>query len=442
MAEQKEKNAEDATKIFDRLGNTPMRQSLEAEILRRASQAPPQVLKEIYLALGRRCELVFAGGATGRQEKVTSAEKAKHEHLDQFLPLFDGLPAENRRTGIEETLHRISRTVHAITKGTVAITARIGRTIQGGVLPMIVDSSAVSPEEALAQALSKGLLLIGPPNAGKTTVLRELARLLSRGNSRVVVIVDKSLEIAGTGTVPHEAIGDARVLTVERPQDQHKYLIEAVENQSPDFVIVDELSTKEECQAARTITGRGVAVIASVHGESLAQIVNDPERSLLCGGVASVTLSAREAEARPDKLRQVSRRYGSSVFGAALELRGYEDWIFHHDLETAVDKFLDFTPFAASWRKREAEAVVATPLLACRQPGSSVGFAYARLRRGESLAVSEGPVDFTALDPASSQRLWTETSAGSRIFERTSRSSSGGFSFAQARANGFQFGAR
>ena len=194
----------------------------------------------------------------------------------------------------------------------------------------------------------------------QTTVLRELARLLSAGSSRVVVIVDKSMEIAGTaaviiwrtcrrrlklarrdadahsaayhpgtGTVPHDAIGNARVLTVEKAEDQAKVMIEAVENQSPDVIIVDELSNKEECHAARTITGRGVAIVATarsapisrtsspsppaiaslpisqVHGDGLATVLSDHERALLLGGVASVTLSAREAEARPDKLRQV-----------------------------------------------------------------------------------------------------------------------------------------
>ena len=124
-------------------------------------------------------------------------------------------------------------------------------------------------------------------------------------------------------------------------------MIEAVENQSPDIVIVDELSTKEDCQAARTIVGRGVSVIATVHGESIAQVISDPERALLVGGVTSVTLSANEAAARKDKMRQVSRRNASCVFGAAIELRGFNNWIVHPDLESTVDAYLDYVPFPA-----------------------------------------------------------------------------------------------
>jgi stage III sporulation protein SpoIIIAA len=135
------------------------------------------------------------------------------------------------------------------------------------------------------------------------------------------------MEICGTGVVPHEAIGNARVLTVERPELQDKVMIEAVENQSPEIVIVDEISNKEQCQAARTIVGRGVSLVATVHGATLANLINDPDRSVLVGGITSVTLSAREAEARADKLRQVSKRMQAAVFGAAVELRGYYDLV-------------------------------------------------------------------------------------------------------------------
>ena len=201
---------------------------------------------------------------------------------------------------------------------------------------------------------------------------------------QVVVIVDKSMEIGGTGVVPHATIGQARVLTVESPAHQHKVMIEAVENQSPHFVIVDELSTKEDCQAARTIAGRGVAVIATVHGESLAQLCADPERSVLIGGVSSVTLSAREADARPDKLRVVSRRYGNAVFGAAIELRGFTDWVIHSNLEAAVDAFLDFRPFSAAWRATETvepnpKQTLNVPLWAWRHHGSTNAYRSATI---------------------------------------------------------------
>ena len=423
-AQQEAKNTTDLHELFERLGDGAMRTSLE-KFVERKRLDEDRVLKEMYLAFGRPCEMVFAGARGERVQHVLRArENVQEAHLDQFRSLFNDMPNEARRTGIDGTLHRISRSFHAVAKRATAVTARVGRTIQGTVLPMLVDTTAVEPLDALAQACTRGLLIIGQPNVGKTTVLRELARLLSHGDKRVVCIVDKSLEIAGTGVVPHEAIGNARVLTVERPQDQDKVMIEAVENQSPDIVIVDELTNKEQCNAARTITGRGVAVVATVHGDGLSSLMNDHERSLLFGGFASVTLSAKEAEARPDKLRQVTKRTGGTVFGTAVELRGYYDFILHDDLEGAVDKYLDNLPMQASWRVREGRDVISTPLIGCRQQGSVVGFGYARLRRGEKLTMSEdgGGVDFQATDPVSGQRIWTEVGGpSSNIYERTHR---------------------
>jgi hypothetical protein len=125
-------------------------------------------------------------------------------------------------------------------------------------------------------------------------------------------------------------------------------------------------------------------VIATVHGESLAQLCADPERSVLIGGVSSVTLSAREADARPDKLRVVSRRYGNAVFGAAIELRGFADWVVHSNLEAAVDAFLDFRPFSAAWRTTETvepnpKQTLNVPLWAWRHHGSTNAYRSASI---------------------------------------------------------------
>ena len=435
--EQQKSNEADLRALFDKLQEGPMKESIWGLVLQKEQQEQ-RVFKEMYLHLGRPCELVFAGSGGQKDTHIPrSAESVVQAHLDEFCSLFAELPEAARRTGIDSTLHRIARIVHAVTRKPCAITARVGRTIQGSVLPMLVDSSATSPVEALADMCKHGLMIVGKPNVGKTTVLRELARLLSSGDNRVVVVVDKSLEIAGTGVVPHKAIGNARVLTVDDPEHQARVMIEAVENQSPDIVIVDELSNRAECNAARTIAGRGCAIVATVHGEGLESIMNDNDRSLLVGGVTSVTLSAREAEARPDKLRQVQKRANSVVFGAAVELRGYHDWIVHDDLESAVDKYLDHRPFPASWRVVDGEEVLSTPLTGCRQSGSAVGFGYALLRRGESVGAGDG-VNFGAADPVSGQKLWTETAPSSRIYERTQRGGAacGGFHFGAAAAKG------
>ena len=228
-AEQKTANDNDLEKLFNRLPEGPMRESLWAETAHQAGLG--LVLKEVYLAYGRSCELVCAGKAGQRRQVVLrSKEECTETHLAAFRPLFDGLADEQRRAGIPSTLHRISRSVHAVSRNVTAITARVGRTISGHVAPMLecIEPDALNNLTSLAQ---HGLLLIGPPNVGKTTVLRELARLLSAGDSTVVVVVDKSLEIAGTDRVPHPAIGNARVLTVGHGQ-QARVMLEAIENQA------------------------------------------------------------------------------------------------------------------------------------------------------------------------------------------------------------------
>ena len=509
--EQTTQNEKDFKELMEKLPMDGMRPSIEQAVRDETTGNPDANLKELYLAKGRKCELVFSGVARPDGSKgtkiVRSDQDTTDEHLKQFWPLFEKLSAGHRRTGIDGTLHRVSRTIHAVTKEPCAITARVGRVIQGTVLPMLVPPQTAADMHpgtaahmqpggdafrALAEFAKRGLLIVGPPNVGKTTVLRELARLLSQGDERVVVVVDKSLEIAGTGVIPHEAIANARVLTVENPSDQHRVMIEAVENQSPDIVIVDELSTKEDAQAARTIVGRGVSVIATVHGESIAQVISDPERSLLVGGVASVTLSAKEAAARADGLRQVSRRYASCVFGAAIELRGFNNWIVHPDLESMVDAYLDYVPFPAQWRaKKQGSApapapaggifggapapapapagglfgapapapapaggmfggapapapapagsqpvIESTPIVGIRQQGSSVGFCYAKLAVGESISMAEGETDFRAVAP-SGQRIWNEVD--SNIFEKV-RSVGGGGGGVAGAGPSFNFG--
>ena len=350
-------------------------------------------LKEVYLALGRRCSLVYA--SSKGQRMLYSNDVVTPERIGQFAKFFANLPKSMKRTGIENTLHRISKTTHAITKETVAITARIGRTIQGHVTPMLGCQSDLAK---LVKLCKNGLMLIGPPNMGKTTVLRELARLLSlqEGHS-VVVVVDKSLEIAGPSMVPHKAVGHARVLQVPSPELQHISMVEAVENQSPDFVIVDEISNRQQAEAARTIVGRGVTLIASVHGTSLGQIINDSERSLLIGSITSVTLSGKEAEKRPDKNRQVQKRLNKPIFGAAIEMRGFFDWIIHSEIEKTVDAYLDNRPAPTTWNVGTAgdffgadSKVISLPVLACRQE-SSTSFGYIYLQKNQKVGL---PVDY------------------------------------------------
>jgi Sporulation stage III, protein AA/Zinc knuckle len=196
----------------------------------------------------------------------------------------------------------------------------------------------------------------------KTTALREIARFLAEDRSLNVVVVDKTCEIAGDGDTPHSAIGRARWMPVGRPNLQHVIMREAVENQSPDVIIVDEISTPQEVDAAKTIAQRGVQLIATVHGQTLPEIVNCKERGSLTGGCATVTLSGNEAERRFDKRKQVQKRAREPVFKAALELHNRSKWIFHANVMHAVDAYFEGEPCNAQQLcPGQAIAVAAIP---------------------------------------------------------------------------------
>jgi stage III sporulation protein AA len=263
---------------------------------------------------------------------------------------FAGLPDKLRRTGVDGTLHRISRTVNPISGECTTVAARIGRVIQGHVEALLSTAHTKGVLDG-----RKSVLIIGPPNVGKTTVLREFARVLSEERTssgqrhRVVAVVDKSLEIAGSGNIPHSSIGPCRVLQVDNPENQHASMIEAVENQSPDVVVVDEITNRRQAEAARTIAQRGVAIVATVHGAGLPSIINDPERRELVGGVTSgVLLSDTAAKERADGRKAVEKRRGDPAFDIAIEIRGFHDWIIHEDIGAAVDAYvvLDFSCLA------------------------------------------------------------------------------------------------
>ena len=176
------------------------------------------------------------------------------------------------------------------------------------------------------------------------------------------MVVDKTCEIAGDGDAPHHAIGKARWMPVGRPNMQHTIMREAVENQTPDVIIVDEISTPQEVEAARTIAQRGVQLIATVHGRTLPEVISCKERGSLLGGIASVTLSGNEAERRFDKRKQVQKRAREPIFSAALELHGRSKWIFHPNVKDAVDAYLEGEPSDAQLlRPGKAVAVASIP---------------------------------------------------------------------------------
>jgi hypothetical protein len=256
----------------------------------------------------------------------------------------------------------------------IAVTIRIGKVIQGmwqamaGSVPGAVVPGTTIPwneDWLLELAAKQSLLIVAPPNRGKTTLLREAARCLSRvdettSHGRIVVVVDKSNELGGDGLAPHAALGPVRWIPVGDPARQHACLIEAVENHAPDLIIVDEITSRAEVEACRTIVQRGVRVIASVHGTQLLNLLGDPERVNLLGGISKdVTISDRAAAARTDAKKVIRQRRGEPVFGAALELHGFYDWRVYTDVAAVVDAYLQGQPARAQRHVREEETRLA-----------------------------------------------------------------------------------
>ena len=234
---------------------------------------------------------------------------------------------EDNRAGVDRTLHRVSA-LRNRAGGVVGLTARVGRAVRGSAAPVA--------DAALAGA---SVLLLGRPGVGKTTAIRELARLLADEAGRRVVVVDTSNEIGGDGDVPHPALGGARRMMVAGYETQHRVMIEAVENHMPQTVVVDEIGTDADAAAARTIAQRGVQLIATAHGGCLDNLVANPALSDLVGGVATVTLGDDEARRRGGR-KSVRERASPPTFDVAVEMVDTAVWRVHMDLAAAADAVL------------------------------------------------------------------------------------------------------
>jgi stage III sporulation protein SpoIIIAA len=276
-------------------------------------------LLEVILDLGRVPTARFVDSEVALSEK-----EVQHEDIDYVVSRIGQFDADNR-AGIERTLHRISaiRNRHG---RIVGLTCRVGRAVYG-TIDIIQD--IISTE--------KSVLLLGRPGVGKTTMLREAARILAE-NKRVV-IVDTSNEIAGDGDVPHPSIGRARRMQVREPVLQHEVMIEAVENHNPEVIVIDEIGRELEAVAARTIAERGVQLIATAHGNTLENLLLNPTLSDLVGGIESVTLSDEEARRRRTQKTVLERR-AAPTFDVLIEIQDRERLALHHDVSAAVDAML------------------------------------------------------------------------------------------------------
>jgi stage III sporulation protein SpoIIIAA len=279
------------------------------------------VLVEVILDLGREPEARFPGEAELLSESVIT-----RENLDYSISRVGHFSGDNR-AGIERTLHRISA-IRNRQGEIIGLTCRVGRAIFG-TIAMIRD---------LVES-GRSILLLGRPGVGKTTALREIARVLADDLHKRVVIIDTSNEIAGDGDIPHPAIGRSRRMQVARPELQHQVMIEAVENHMPEVIVIDEIGTELEAIAARTIAERGVQLIGTAHGNQIENLMKNPTLSDLVGGIQSVTLGDDEARRRGTQ-KSVLERKAPPTFEIAIEMLERDRWVIHPEVAESVDHLL------------------------------------------------------------------------------------------------------
>ena len=294
---------------------------LPVYIQKNAMQKSNGILLEVVLDLGRNPELRFSDTTVTLDEYEVTKEDIS------FVTQQIGSFGADNRAGIERTLHRISALRNRAGL-IIGLTCRIGRAIQG---------TASLIEDIVREGRS--VLLVGRPGVGKTTMLRETARMLADEANRRIVIVDTSNEIAGDGDIPHPAIGRSRRLQVPTPEMQHSVMIEAVENHMPQGIVIDEMGTAQEATAARTIAERGVQLIATAHGNTLENLIANPTLSDLVGGVQAVTLGDEEARRRASQ-KTVLERQSPPTFDVLVEIESWEKVNIHLDVARTVDKIL------------------------------------------------------------------------------------------------------
>lgn len=293
-------------------------------------------LLEVVLDLGRPPEARFPD-----YEVRLDSKEVDQQDLD-YVASRVGVFTEDNRAGIERTLHRISA-IRNRQGRIVGLTCRVGRAVFG----------TVTLIEDLVQS-GRNILLLGKPGVGKTTMLREVARVLADEVKKRVVVVDTSNEIAGDGDIPHPAIGHARRMQVPKPTMQHAVMIEAVENHMPEAIVIDEIGTELEAAAARTIAERGVQLVGTAHGNTLENLVLNPTLSDLIGGIQTVTLGDEEARRRGTQ-KSILERKAPPTFDVVVEIQGYINVAIHPDVAETIDDMLRGRPIVREVRRLQED---------------------------------------------------------------------------------------
>ncbi len=312
--------------------------SVLPQIVRQRIEASgrPERLIEVVLDYGRPAEARFLDGVERYPDLMVS--ELDIDYVSKSLGEF----GTDNRAGIERTLHRISAIRNRHGK-IVGLTCRVGRAMEGTI--DMIDDIVRS---------GQSILMLGRPGVGKTTKLREVARVLSDEVGKRVVIVDTSNEIAGDGDVPHPGIGYARRMQVRIAAEQHNVMIEAVENHMPEVIVIDEIGNEAEALAARTIAERGVQLVATAHGQSLENLMLNPSLADLIGGIQAVTLSDAEAQRRGTQ-KTVLERKAPPTFDVVIELLDYDRLAVHNNVQKTVDMILRGVPPRPEIRVRTEE---------------------------------------------------------------------------------------
>jgi stage III sporulation protein SpoIIIAA len=303
-------------------------------------------LLEVVMDLGREPEARLPG-----REVVLSTHTVREEDIEYVIQRI-GAFGDDNRAGIERTLHRISA-IRNREGRIVGITCRVGRAVFGtvAIIRDIVESG-------------RSILMMGRPGVGKTTLLREAARVLADDLRKRVMIVDTSNEIGGDGDIPHPAVGRARRMQVPTPSMQHAVMIEAVENHMPEVIVIDEIGTELEAAAARTIAERGVQLVATAHGNTLENLMMNPTLSDLIGGIQSVTLSDEEARRRGTQ-KSVLERKAPPTFDVVIEIQNWSHVAVHENVSDVIDAVLRGQPVLPTVRRRGSggEVLIEEPLM-------------------------------------------------------------------------------
>ncbi len=358
------------------------------------ADVPDQGLVEIVMDLGRAPEARFQDREVDLSEREVTREDLAYvaERIGHF--------GEDNRAGVERTLHRISA-IRNRSGEIVGLTCRIGRAVYGtiAIIRDLIESG-------------ESVLLLGRPGVGKTTMLRETARVLADEERKRVIIVDTSNEIAGDGDIPHPGIGRARRMQVPTPTAQHAVMIEAVENHMPQVVVIDEIGTELEALAARTIAERGVQLIGTAHGNSLENLMMNPTLADLIGGIQSVTLSDEEARRRGTQ-KSILERKAPPTFGVIIEIVGRDEVAVHADVAATVDAILRGATPRSEVRRREDDGRVEVSAVEPRRDPAVRSLPERGATRREIVDIStrQSAADVAGLEPRARAEFAVEASS-------------------------------